>query len=360
MTQRPFFHFSNIISRQNRCSISFKSNLKSHSRCYHTSSVLTPVEPKTYGQPTHETHPHIMKSGEVTPGISAAEYELRRALLIEKLPENRFNEPDSAIVLGYKMTMFVPPKNKSIEMWDGPRTGLAVKPLSRLIQDLRLVKSDSEIKLMKKAGLSEHDLYAKIDFECRIRGAQFLAYVPVVACGINALTMHYVRNDMPLRDGELVLMDAGGEYYGYASDITRTWPVNGRFTQPQKELYEAVLKLCTEEQNISLNGIHEYSVKMMKEELSPLGFDLVEGDVDRVLYPHHVGHYLGLDVHDTHDIDRSKILRKGMPGIYVPRNKAYPEQYHGMGIRIEDNVLVGESDPIVLSSSAPKEINLED
>ncbi|CAJ0912818.1 10367_t:CDS:2 [Entrophospora sp. SA101] len=88
----------------------------------------------------------------------------------------------------------------------------------------------------------------------------------------------------------------------------------------------------------------------MKEELSPLGFDLVKGDVDRVLYPHHVGHYLGLDVHDTHDIDRSKILRKGMPGIYVPRNKAYPEQYHGMGIRIEDNVLVGESDPIVLSS----------
>ncbi|CAJ0649142.1 3670_t:CDS:2, partial [Entrophospora sp. SA101] len=244
---------------------------------------------------------------------------------------------------GYKMTMFVPPKNKSIEMWDGPRTGLA-----------------GATTKFTKPGLSEHDLYAKIDFECRIRGAQFLAYVPVVACGINALTMHYVRNDMPLRDGELVLMDAGGEYYGYASDITRTWPVNGRFTQPQKELYEAVLKLCTEEQNISLNGIHEYSVKMMKEELSPLGFDLVEGDVDRVLYPHHVGHYLGLDVHDTHDIDRSKILRKGMPGIYVPRNKAYPEQYHGMGIRIEDNVLVGESDPIVLSSSAPKEINLED
>ncbi|CAJ0635192.1 7968_t:CDS:2, partial [Entrophospora sp. SA101] len=132
MTQRPFFHFSNIISRQNRCSISFKSNLKSHSRCYHTSSVLTPVEPKTYGQPTHETHPHIMKSGEVTPGISAAEYELRRALLIEKLPENSVaislgyrTRYMSNKVLGYKMTMFVPPKNKSIEMWDGPRTGLA-------------------------------------------------------------------------------------------------------------------------------------------------------------------------------------------------------------------------------------------
>nr|CAG8521638.1 1634_t:CDS:2 [Entrophospora candida] len=92
----------------------------------------------------------------------------------------------------------------------------------------------------------------------------------------------------------------------------------------------------------------------MKEELSPLGFDLVEGDADCVLYPHHVGHYLRLNVHDTHDVVRSKILNE--PGIYVPRNKAYPEQYHGMGIPIEDNVLVGESDPIVLSSSTPKEI----
>ncbi|RIB17595.1 peptidase M24 [Gigaspora rosea] len=437
--------------------------------------MLTPAEPRIFGQPTPETHPHLMKPGELTPGIAALEYELRRAKLMDRLSENSvvislgyrmrymsnkvfypfhqntdffylcgFNEPDSAIVLeknnsrrGYKMTMFVPPKNRCLEMWEGSRTGVlgaidffgadeartfnskikdiiknykdiyidlpprtnilstdniqksigrnSVKPLSRIIQDLRLTKSDSEIALMRKdgeitgkafiqtmkftkPGLSEHDLYAKIDFECRIRGAQSLAYVPVVAGGINALTMHYVRNDMPLRNGDLVLLDAGGEYYGYASDVTRTWPVNGKFTQSQKELYEAVLnvnrrciKLCTEAEGISLNGIHEISVELMKEELLNIGFDLSEGDIDRVLYPHHVGHYLGLDVHDTPYIDRSRRLSSGMvitiePGIYVPPNDAYPERYHGMGIRIEDNVVVGATDPIVLSSTAPKEI----
>ncbi|CAG8723280.1 316_t:CDS:10, partial [Acaulospora morrowiae] len=417
---------------------------KSCKRLFSTPAMLTAAEPRTFGQPTPETHPHLMKPGEVTPGILAMEYELRRALLMERLPENsiaislgyRFNEPDAAMVLGtldeknnsrrgYKMTMFVPPKNPSVEMWEGPRTGVigaamessrfnskvkeiiknyeeiyidlpprtnilstdniqkninraCVKPLSKIIQDLRVIKSDAEINLMKKAGeitgkafiqtmkftkpgLLEHDLYAKIDFECRKHGAQFLAYVPVVAGGINALTMHYVRNDMLLRDGELVLMDAGGEYHGYASDITRTWPINGKFTQAQREIYEVVLKLCTEEENISLNGIHEASVQIMKEELINLGFDLVEGDVDRVLYPHHVGHYLGLDVHDTHDLDRSRRLLSGMvitiePGIYIPPNDAYPKKYHGMGIRIEDNVLVGKTDPIVLSSTSPKEI----
>ncbi|CAG8580392.1 17802_t:CDS:10 [Funneliformis caledonium] len=462
-----------------------RPSLETSIRSLSTTTTIQP-EPRYYGQPTADTHPHLMKPGErfllklkVTPGISAIEYELRRTRLMKKLPENSvaislgyrtrymsnkvfypfhqntdffylcgFNEPDAAMVLeknnsqrGYKMTMFVPPKNRSIEIWDGPRTGLLgavyifgadeamessrfnskikeiaknykdvyidlpprtnilssdsisksisrthVKPLSRIVQELRIVKSDAEIALMKKAGqitgkafieamkftkpgLSEHDLSAKIEFECRIRGAQYLAYVPVVAGGINALTMHYVRNDMPLRNGDLVLMDAGGEYHGYASDVTRTWPINGKFSPPQRELYEAVLnvnrkciKLCTEKQTISLNGVHEQSVQFMKEELTDLGFHLVEGDVDRVLYPHHVGHYLGLDVHDTHDLDRSRTLKNGMvltiePGIYIPPNNAYPKQYHSMGVRIEDDVLVGETDPYVLSSTAPKEID---
>jgi len=87
----------------------------------------------------------------------------------------------------------------------------------------------------------EHQIYAKFDFECRMRGSQMMAYVPVVAGGSNALTMHYVNNDQPLKDGDLLLMDAGGEFNGYASDITRTWPVNGKFTQAQKDLYGVVL-----------------------------------------------------------------------------------------------------------------------
>ncbi|CAG8635569.1 38739_t:CDS:10, partial [Gigaspora margarita] len=370
-------------------------------RSFGTHAMLTPAEPRIFGQPTPETHPHLMKPGELTPGIAALEYELRRAKLMDRLSENsvamesaRFNSKIKDIIKNYKdVYIDLPPRTNilstdNIQKSIGRNSGTYswhLKPLSRIIQDLRLTKSDSEIALMRKdgeitgkafiqtmkftkPGLSEHDLYAKIDFECRIRGAQSLAYVPVVAGGINALTMHYVRNDMPLRNGDLVLLDAGGEYYGYASDVTRTWPVNGKFTQPQKELYEAVLnvnrrciKLCTEAEGISLNGIHEISVELMKEELLNIGFDLSEGDIDRVLYPHHVGHYLGLDVHDTPYVDRSRRLSSGMvitiePGLYVPPNYAYPERYHGMGIRIEDNVVVGATDPIVLSSTAPKEI----
>ncbi|CAG8447958.1 2185_t:CDS:10 [Scutellospora calospora] len=395
--------FSNATNRLTR------SVLGVYNRSFGTHAMLTPAEPRSFGQPTPETHPHLMKPGETTPGIKAVEYELRRAMLMDRLSENsvavslgyrmrymsnkamesaRFNSKIKDIIKNYKDIYIDLPPRTNILSTDNVQKNIVrnyVKPLSRIIQELRLIKSDSEIALMKKSGeiagkafiqtmkftkpgLSEHDLYAKIDFECRIQGAQSLAYVPVVAGGINALTMHYVRNDMILQDGDLVLLDAGGEYCGYASDVTRTWPVNGKFTQPQKELYEAVLnvnrrciKLCTEAENISLNGIHEISVEFMKEELLNIGFDLVEGDIERVLYPHHVGHYLGLDVHDTHYIDRSRRLSRGMvitiePGIYIPPNEAYPKKYHGMGIRIEDNVVVGATDPIVLSSTTPKEV----
>ncbi|KAI8346437.1 peptidase M24, structural domain-containing protein [Mortierella sp. GBAus27b] len=484
-----------------------------------------------FGQPTWMTHPHLMKEGEITPGISATEYELRRSILMQGLPTGSivilsshrtrfmtnnifypfhqqtdfyylcgFNEPDSALVLekndsprGYKMTMFVAPKDPKVEMWEGARTGLdaakdifgadeafdsnlfryrivnmasryenvyfddpgpsmfmpmdiakklhskpvdssffsrfaelfrthakqqssaftfnshphpgsdmnttinqsnamatdpevmSASSLSPLIQEMRVIKSESEIKIMRQAGeisgkafietmkftnaqRSENQIYAKFDYECRMRGSQMMAYVPVVAGGSNALTMHYVNNDQPLNDGDLLLMDAGGELNGYASDITRTWPVNGKFTAAQKDLYEVVLnankeciKLCTEEQGLSLNQIHDVSMRLTKEGLSRLGIKPLIHDVDRRLYPHHVGHYLGMDVHDTSDISRSRPLKEGMvitiePGLYIPRDPAYPERYQGIGIRIEDNVVIGKTVPHVLSVTAPKEI----
>lgn len=132
-----------------------------------------------------------------------------------------------------------------------------------------------------KPGYTEAQLWAKLDYECRMRGSSILAYVPVVAGGPNGLSMHYVRNDMMLRDGDLVLVDCGGEYKGYASDITRTWPVNGKFSPAQKKLYQAVLnvnkaciKLCTEQAAISLNGIHTVSTRLMQQELSKIGWDV--------------------------------------------------------------------------------------
>ncbi|KAF9363149.1 hypothetical protein BGX34_004768 [Mortierella sp. NVP85] len=249
------------------------------------------------------------------------------------------------------------------------------KNLSPLIQELRVTKSEAEIKIMRQAGeisgkafietmkftngqRGENQIYAKFDYECRMRGSQMMAYVPVVAGGSNALTMHYVNNDQPLHDGDLLLMDAGGELNGYASDITRTWPVNGKFTPAQKDLYEI---LCTEEQGLSLNQIHDVSMRLTKEGLSRLGIKPLIHDVDRRLYPHHVGHYLGMDVHDTGDISRSRPLKEGMvitiePGLYIPRDPAYPERYQGIGIRIEDNVVIGKTVPHILSVTAPKEI----
>ncbi|KAI9472434.1 MAG: peptidase M24, structural domain-containing protein [Benjaminiella poitrasii] len=359
-----------------------------------------------------------------------------------------FNEPDAAMVLqkddserGYRQIMFVLPKSPSAELWDGPRTGIegakelfgadeayentrfmpfmkkilseskhifmdcpklptlltepklietglklqTILPLSKIVQELRMIKSPSEIEAMKESGVisskafieamkwtqpgfTEAQLWAKFEYETRMRGSSVLAYVPVIGGGPNALSMHYVRNDMELKDGDLVLVDCGGEYKGYASDITRTWPVNGKFSQPQKELYQAVLnvnkaciKLCTESSNLSLHGIHSESIKLMKQELKKIGFNMNTWDIEKVLYPHHVGHYLGLDVHDLHDLDRSRKLKENMvitiePGLYVPYDNKFPKQYQGIGIRIEDNVVIKRDVPYVLTAPAPKEI----
>ncbi|ORX92277.1 hypothetical protein K493DRAFT_325361 [Basidiobolus meristosporus CBS 931.73] len=260
-----------------------------------------------------------------------------------------------------------------------------IRPLAPIIQEHRLFKSKAEARLMResgeisgkgfieimkatKPGVSEQTISALFEYECRKRGSQMLAYVPVVAGGKNALTMHYVNNNQLLREGDLLLVDAGGEYNGYASDITRTWPVNGKFSKQQKDLYKAVLsvqkqciKMCTEDNNNSLNRVHDESVGLMKDELGKLGFKLDKWDVDRILYPHHVGHYLGLDLHDTFDMTRSRKLKSGMvvtiePGLYVPYDDKFPKEYQGIGIRIEDNVLVGKEDPIILSVTAPKEV----
>ncbi|GAN00672.1 peptidase M24 [Mucor ambiguus] len=459
------------------------TSLPACQRSFATSDRVPETHVRSFGQPTPMTHPNIMNKGEVTPGLSASEFETRRSNLIKSLPEGStvvsvgystrymtnnifypfhqntdfwylcgFNEPDAAMILekddserGYKQTMFVLPKSASAELWDGPRTGVegvkelfgadeaydnakfssyfkkvlssskhifmdspgsmpslitadstkklietglklqTILPLSKIIQELRMIKSASEIEIMKKSGMisskafieamkwtepgtTEGQLWAKFDFETRVRGSTILAYVPVIAGGPNALSMHYVRNDMELKNGDLVLVDCGGEYNGYASDITRTWPVNGKFSDAQKELYQAVLnvnkaciKMCTESNSISLHGIHSHSVKLMKQELQNIGFNVNTWDLERILYPHHVGHYLGLDVHDLHDLDRSRKLKKNMvvtiePGIYVPFDDKFPSKYQGIGIRIEDNVVVGKDDPYVLTATSPKEI----
>ncbi|KAG9125178.1 hypothetical protein FRC07_008655 [Ceratobasidium sp. 392] len=252
---------------------------------------------------------------------------------------------------------------------------------------LRRIKSLAERKLMRQAGdisgaahaktmrfaksaNSEAQLAAHFEYLCALKGAQRPAYVPVVASGSNALIIHYTNNDCLLKEGELVLMDAGCEFNGYASDITRTFPVrpSGSFSAPQKELYAAVLSvqkeltaLCTESARESLNSLHAKSVDGLGKALTRIGFDLGPGNrrLDR-LYPHFLSHPIGIDLHETNG-QRHHYLQEGQvvtiePGVYVPPDPAFPKWFHNIGIRIEDEVLVERDLARVLTVNAPKEI----
>lgn len=163
------------------------------------------------------------------------------------------------------------------------------------------------------SSLLESSLVAHFEYQTALAGSPRLAYVPVCASGASGLTIHYTKNLLPLYAGDLVLLDAGCEFSGYASDITRTFPISGTFSSPQRDLYEAVLrvqkaciKLCTAELGMSLDGLHDKSCALMRTELRDLGFNLRGSEMERVLYPHFVGHPLGIDLHDTGSFGRNE------------------------------------------------------
>lgn len=157
------------------------------------------------------------------------------------------------------------------------------------------------------------------------------------------------------------------QYGGYVSDITRTWPIDGKFTPAQRDLYSAVLnaqrkcvKACTESAGITLDQVHHLAAAELEKELQLIGFDTGYGKMD-VLFPHHVGHYVGLDVHDCGKFGRAIRLEEGMcvtiePGVYVPDDSRFPEHFRNMAIRIEDDVAVGKEHPYVLNTEAVKEV----
>jgi len=263
-----------------------------------------------------------------------------------------------------------------------------------IIGEMRLHKSPEEIELMQKAadiaaeahilamkkvrpGMNESQVEALIEAHMRDRGASGVAYNSIVGSGPNATILHYVENNAVLRDGDLLLIDAGAEYQVYASDITRTFPVNGRFSPAQKEIYDVVLDVqlkCIEytRPGNTVKGRQEYSIELLTEGMVKLGLlkgktsDLIKKKAYMKYYMHGVGHYLGLDVHDAgrYFVDQhAKISRPfapGMvltvePGIYVPPDdKTAPAKYRGIGIRIEDDVVVTESGNRILTSKVPK------
>ncbi|KAG8532895.1 uncharacterized protein KY384_002773 [Bacidia gigantensis] len=259
-------------------------------------------------------------------------------------------------------------------------------PLNPLLNNLRAIKSPAELSLLRTVGQrsgraltsaiaqswpSESSLHNHLSYQFRASGCDKDAYIPVVAGGRNASIIHYTSNNALLKCDDMVLVDAGGQYGGYVADITRTWPVSGKFTTAQKDLYNAVLavqrhcvSLCRANAGTSLDDLHKIAESLLQQNLSDIGFERdYTGKIRNFirLFPHHVGHYVGLDVHDTPGLSRKKRLEEGMcvtvePGVYVPDEEEFPPQFRGMGVRVEDSVGVGEEGPVVFSTEAVKEV----
>jgi len=262
--------------------------------------------------------------------------------------------------------------------------------LDHNLHEMRLFKSRGEVSAMRKSaqvaaaahqramqtckpGMNEAEIYAEL-LHTFASAQTEPSYIPIVAGGANACVLHYISNRDELRDGDLLLIDAGAEYDGYASDITRTFPVNGRFSAEQRALYEVVMKAQLEaidavKVGVPWEHVHETAVRVASEGMLDLG--ILDGTLEEVLeeehfkdfYVHNTGHWLGLDVHDVGDYEidgHSRVLEAGMvmtvePGIYIPESAAsVDEKWRGIGIRIEDDVLVTKDGAEVLTSAICK------
>lgn len=265
--------------------------------------------------------------------------------------------------------------------------------LDHSLHEMRLFKSRTEITAMRKSarvaeaahqramqvckpGMNEAEIHAELLHTFTSNQCE-ASYVPIVGGGANACVLHYISNRDILNDGDLLLIDAGAEYDGYASDITRTFPVNGKFTGPQRDLYEVVLAAqlkAIEEvrEGKPWDHVHETAVRVATEGMIDLGIltgsleEALEEEYFKDYYVHNTGHWLGLDVHDVgeYEVDgHSRVLEPGMvltvePGIYIPETAtAVSEIWRGMGIRIEDNVAVTRDEADVITSGICKSID---
>jgi Xaa-Pro aminopeptidase len=266
---------------------------------------------------------------------------------------------------------------------------------STITHEMRLHKSDDEAALMQKAadiscaahvkamkmakpGMGEHELEAMMEGYFRQKGAVGPAYTSIVGGGANATILHYIENNGTLKDGDLLLIDAGAEYDGYAADITRTFPINGKFSPAQRDIYDIVLetqKACCEITKVGYSNVkrQQLAIEMLTEGMARIGLlkgkpkDLIRKKAYLKYYMHGLGHYLGLDVHDAgryysdNQIKNSRPFAAGMvltvePGIYVPADdKTAPPKYRGIGVRVEDDVLITADGNVNLTTKVPKE-----
>ena len=323
--------------------------------------ILGPENAKLYG---------------ATQGIPIDEYEK----VLPSLVRDRDNI--------YCFESFIPKLKKLL-----PSCEAIIKPLDFEVSKMRAIKSQEELQIIEEAcrisslahmramksvkpGMYEYQLEAEYVHEFMSQGARACAYPSIVGGGKNACVLHYNENKDILNDGDLVLVDAGCEFKNYASDITRTFPVNGKFTKEQRDIYEIVLEASKKSIETVISGsnplkAHETSIEIISQGLLDLG--LLDGELNEIIesnryfdfYMHRVGHYMGLDVHDVggKDINGNWLdYAPGMittiePGIYINENLNVPDEYKNIGIRIEDNVVVTETGFKVLTDLVPKEVN---
>ena len=313
------------------------------------------------------------------------------------------NAPAAYYALGHSAALDVQMKTWLQQVRRQSRSGVTAPTVAHdllaILDEMRLFKDDGEQALMLRAatisgkaheramrashpGMYEYEIEAELLHEFRRSGAQYPAYTPIVAAGANACVLHYNVNSAQSRDGELILIDAGCEFDSYASDITRTYPVNGRFSPPQRVLYELVLAaqeaaLAAIRPGNIYTGMHDCALRVLAQGMLDTGLiartafsnvdDVIAERAHQQFYMHGTGHWLGLDVHDVgsyRDVlaegKPSRALQAGMvvtvePGIYVRPARGVPEQFWNIGIRIEDDVLVTPDGYAILSDAAPKQ-----
>ena len=276
------------------------------------------------------------------------------------------------------------------------RTGVAapseIHDCRAILDEMRLIKGTDELQIMQRAadistqahqramqttrpGMREYEIEAELLHTFYRHGAQAPAYTSIVAGGANACVLHYVENNAELKSGDLILIDAGCELNGYASDITRTFPVNGKFTPVQKDVYQLVLAaqaaaIAQVQPGNSWNDPHQAALHILSQGFIDLG--LCQGSVDAVLesedykrfYMHRTGHWLGMDVHDAGEYKQQgewRLLQPGMvltvePGCYIRPAENVPEHFWNIGIRIEDDVIVTQTGHELLTDAAPKAV----
>ncbi len=319
------------------------------------------------------------------------------AALPDKLPELLANQPVLYYSVGYDAAF----DTRVLDALNGVRANVrsgvyapaAIQDVRALIDEMRLIKDETELTTMRRAaaistdahrramaatapGRFEYEVEAQLLHAFRAGGAAGPAYSPIVAGGANACILHYVENNRRLTDGELVLIDAGCELDGYASDITRTFPVNGRFSPAQRDVYQLVLSAQAAaieriKPGAPWNAPHDAAVRVLVQGM--LDLKLLAGSVDEALekeaykryYMHRTGHWLGLDVHDAGEYKREGVWRNlepGMvltvePGCYIRAAEDVPRPLRDIGIRIEDDVLVTATGCEMLTAAAPKQMD---